>query len=225
MSADASAAVTAIATCVLAITAIGAFIFAALAWRGQRTQLAALNDELAGQGRQLAIQAEQLELAREDSRHLRTPVLQAEVSSIGQGVPNFRLDVRLVSGEPLARIQVTIAEARGNDCPLGFTPGQTGVEQNPGQDQLPPGWRNDPLRHEAGWDEPLPAGGAATWQMAFRDQLRRQGAGPEDIRLRAVCTAAEGDKPWHVSIPVTLSDEALQELRQLTEPDPTKTVW
>jgi hypothetical protein len=209
MTPDVSAAVTAIATGVLALAAIPAFIFALLAWPDQRCQLAA--------------QGEQLELARQDSRRLRTPVLHAEVDSVGLGVPNFRLDVRLVSAEPLGHLQVTIAEARGNDCPLGFTPGQTGVEQYPDQDSLAPEWRMDVLRDEATSDELLP-GSAATWQMAFREQLRHRHVGPEAIRLRAECTPMGGGDSWGIPVPVTVTDQAARELRQLGGPDIMKTV-
>ncbi len=98
--------VTAAATCVLGIGGIGAFVYAARTYGAQNAQL---------------------QLAKQDSMRLRTPVLRGEVSAIGQGVPNFRLDVRLSTPEPLARLRVIIDEARANDCPLGFTPGQTGV--------------------------------------------------------------------------------------------------
>jgi hypothetical protein len=121
-------------------------------------------------------------------------------------------------------VRVTIAEARENECPLGFTPGQTGVEQHPEQDSLPPGWRNDPLRHEAAWTEQVLPGEAATWQMAFREQLRRQRAGPESIRFRAECTAVAGGKSWQVPVPVTVNGQAERELRQLGGPDLLDTV-
>jgi hypothetical protein len=82
MAPDVSAAVAAVATCVLAlvtavlaVAAIGAFVYAKRTFRAQ---------------------SDQLEVAREEAWRLRTPVLRGEVSSIGQGVPNFRLDVRLV---------------------------------------------------------------------------------------------------------------------------------
>jgi hypothetical protein len=96
---------------------------------------------------------------------LRTPVLRAELSSTGHGgIPRFRLNVWLLSPERLARLRVIISEARPNDCPVGFTPGtgEWGVAHHPDQDTLPPGWRNDPLRHEAVWDQWLLPGSPAT---------------------------------------------------------------
>jgi hypothetical protein len=108
---------------------------------------------------------------------------------------------------------VIIEEARGGDCPVGFTPGQTGVEQHPDQDALPPGWRNDALRHEAHWGELLP-GSAATWQMALRSQRQVSGPStdPGKMRLRAECTAASGGEPWLVHVPVTMTEDAAREL-------------
>jgi hypothetical protein len=194
----------AIATCVIGLGGIGAFAFAALAWRNQRREL---------------------EIARQDSKRLRTPVLHAELASIGSGVPKFRLDVRLSSAEPLARLRVTIAEARGNDCPVGFTAGQSGVDSHPEQDKLPPGWRNDTLRHSAAWEELLPPGTSATWQMAYREQSN--GHRPADsakIQFRAECTAVSGGEPWHVPIPVTVTQEAAQTLRQASGPDLMNTI-
>lgn len=108
--------VTAIATCVLAVGGVAAGIFAALTYCSQNAQL---------------------QLAKTDSIRLRTPVLRAELASIGQGEPLFRLDVWLSTPEPLANLRVIIEEARGGDCPVGFTPGQDGVEQHPDQDALP----------------------------------------------------------------------------------------
>lgn len=224
MSADISAAITAVATCVLGAAAIGAFVFAALAWRDQRRLLAVQAGELSRQAEQLDIQNERLELARQGSRHLRTPVLHAVIDSVGQGVPNFRLDVRLISPEPLESLRVSVAEARAGDCPLGFTAGQDGVEQYPDEDALPPGWRMDVLRHEAAWHEPLAPGTAATWQMAYRRQLPGRGGGWGRITLRAEAVPAGGGEPWRVPVAVTLSDDADRELRELSGPGSGETV-
>jgi len=185
--------VTAAATCVLGIGGIGAFVYAARTYGAQNAQL---------------------QLAKQDSMRLRTPVLRGEVSAIGQGVPNFRLDVRLSTPEPLARLRVIIDEARANDCPLGFTPGQTGVEQNPDQDALPPGWGNDVLRHEARWDEVLLPGSAATWQMAVRSHAHGPpaSADPGKVLLRAECSSASGGEPWRVQVLVTMTGDAVREL-------------
>ena len=38
--------------------------------------------------------------------------------------------------------------------------GQSGIAWHPDQDGLPPGWRNDVLRHEAIWDRVLHPGAA-----------------------------------------------------------------
>jgi hypothetical protein len=184
--------VTAIATCAIGIGGAGAFVYAVRTYRAQSAQL---------------------DLAKRDSVRLRAPVLRAELASIGQGVPNFRLDVWLSTPEPLASIRVIIEEARGGDCPVGFTAGQTGVEQHPDQDALPPGWRNDVLRHEACWDALLP-GAAATWQMALREHGPGKAgeADPSKIRLRAECTAASGGEPWRVHVPVTLTADAMSDM-------------
>ena len=106
-----------------------------------------------------------------------------------------------------------IEEARGGDSPLGFTPGQTGVEQHPDQDALPPGWRNDVLRHEASWTA-LSPGSAATWQMAVRSRAYQPSASADlgKLRLRAECTATTGGEPWQVNVPVTLTGDAVREL-------------
>jgi hypothetical protein len=183
---------TAVATCILAVGGIGAFVYAARTYSAQNAQL---------------------QLAKQDSIRLRTPLLRGELASIGQGVPNFRLDVWLSTPEPLASLRVIIEEARSSDCPVGFTPGQSGVEQHPDQDALPPGWRNDTLRHEARWDELLP-GSAATWQMALRGQRQAAGtsAEPGKVRLRAECTAARSGEPWQVHVPVTVTEDAAREL-------------
>jgi hypothetical protein len=184
--------VTAAATCVLGIGGIGAFVYAARTYSAQNAQL---------------------QLAKQDSVRLRAPILRGEISAIGQGVPSFRLDVWLSTPEPLASLRVIIEEARGGDCPLGFTAGQTGVEQHPDQDALPPGWRNDVLRHEARWDALMP-GSAATWQMAIRNQAQEPGtsADPGKVRLRAECRPVSGGEPWRVHVPVTITVEAVHEL-------------
>ncbi len=224
-SADIAAWVAAAGTWVIGGGGIGALIYAGRAWRDQQRQLAAQSSEIAAQTKQLAIQSEQLELAREDSRRLRTPVLRAELSSVGQGVPNFRLDVWLSSSERLARTQVIIIEARPHDCPVGFTPGQWGVAQHPDQDSVPPGWRDDTLRHEAVWDQWLLPGTPATFQMAYREQLWAHSipADPAKIQLRAECSAVSGE-PWLVGVPVTVTPAAAQVLRDASGPDLTKTV-
>ena len=40
--------------------------------------------------------------------------------------------------------------ANPDDCLIGFKTGQEGVETRPEEDSLPPGWKNDTTRHEAG---------------------------------------------------------------------------
>lgn len=215
---DIAAWVAAVGTWVIAAGGIGALIYARRAWQDQQSQLAA-------QSREIAAQNEQIQLAREASRRSRTPVLRAELRSIGQGVSLFRLDVWLSSPEQLARVQVIISEARANDCPVGFTPGQSGVTQHPDQDSLPPGWRNDVLRHEAVWDEWLLPGTSATWQMAYREQQRGHGplADPTKIQFRVVCSAASGET-WPVIMPVSVTSGAMEALRDASGPDPMKTI-
>jgi hypothetical protein len=109
---------------------------------------------------------------------------------------------------------VIIDEARASDCPLGFTPGQTGVEQNPDQNALRPGWRNDVLRHEARWDEVRLPGSATTWQMAVRSHAHGPpaSADPGKVRLRAECWSASVGEPWRVHVLVTMTEDAVREL-------------
>ena len=176
------------ATCVIAVGGAGAFVYAARTYGAQSRQLA---------------------VAKADSARLRTPVLRGEIGVVGGqgGDRKYRLDVWLLTSEPLARLRVRLEEARGNDCIIGFTPGQTGVAQHPDQDTLPPGWRNDVLRHEAGWAELAP-GAAATWQLAQRNGVREGADGRERIRLSAECEPAGGGQSWRVHVPVTMTVDA-----------------
>lgn len=217
-SADIAAWVAAAGTWVIGVGGIGAVIYAARAWGDQARELKAVT-------KQVAILGERLQLARNDSRRQRTPVLHAEISAIEQGsTVRFRLEVRLSSSEPLASLRVAIEEARVNDSPVGFTPGQTGVERHPDQDVLPPGWRDDVLRHEAVWDESLEPGGAATWDLGYRQQTGgHRPADPEKIRFRARCTAPDGES-WSVGVPVTVAPDAARALRAVSGPDPRNTV-
>ena len=85
MNPDTSAAVTAIATCVLAGFAFLAFAAAALTYWAQ---------------------ARQLRIAKDEARRLQAPILRAEVNRDGQGFPAFRLDVTLLSHEPVPWVRV-----------------------------------------------------------------------------------------------------------------------
>jgi hypothetical protein len=138
--------------------------------------------------------------------------------------PNFRLDVWLLSPDRLVRVQVIISEARPDDCPVGFTPGQWGVAQHPDQGSLPQGWRDDPLRHEAVWDQSLVPGTPATFQMAYRQQVQgHRPADPARIQFRAECSAESGET-WPVAVPVQVTPDAAQALRDASGSDLMKTV-
>jgi hypothetical protein len=179
---DTAAWVEATATCALAVGGIGAFTYAARTYAAQR---------------------DQLKLAREDSKLQRTPVLRGIATETTSGVSHFRLDVWLVSPEPLGHLRVAIVEARARDCRLGFTPGQNGVTTHTEGMALPVGWEQDVLRHQAEWHELLP-GAAATWEMAMRSM--EQGQGPEAgaLMLQAECAPWSGGAPWLVPITVTV---------------------
>lgn len=177
----------AVITAILAIGGIVAAIFAVRTYRAQ---------------------SEQLKLTKADSSRLRTPILQAQVDIVGPGINQFlRLDVRLSTPEPLTMFQLSLDEARAGDCPVGFTTGQHGVAQNPEQDALPPGWRNDVLRHEASWHEVLTPGGTATFQIAVRKSVIPQLRDSTKIQLRAECSAV-GKETWQVAVPVAVTDAA-----------------
>jgi hypothetical protein len=181
--------VTAISTAVLAVGGIVAGVYAVRTYRAQHAEL---------------------ELARRDSKRQRTPVLQGELS-VEPGKTTFRLDAWLSTSEPLSGLRLVIDEARANDCPLGFSIGQTGVETYVDFEALPAGWRNDPVRPEARWTQTLLPGSAATFEMRLRRQPGER-ADPGKIRVRAECTPIEGGEPWIVNVPVTVTPSAADKL-------------
>lgn len=117
-------------------------------------------------------------------------------------------------------MQVTVREAHPRDCPVGFTTGQWGVARDVDRDSVPPGWGDDPLRHEAVWDQWLLPGTCATWQMAYREQRRGHPvpADPGKVQFRAECSSAS-DETWSVVVPVKVMPYAIGKLRRARRAD------
>src|SRR5712691_3279108 len=97
MSSSTAAAVTAIATVVLAVAGTLAFIFAALTWRAQTRQLA---------------------IAIQETRRLREPVFDGLISRIRPGFYEARL--RLRTNESVRGLQVMLTGTSIEECPFGF---------------------------------------------------------------------------------------------------------
>src|SRR5260370_9703614 len=99
-------------------------------------------------------QSKQLDVARQEAARLRAPVLDGELllwDPSGSHSAGYRLNVRLRAGERLVQTRVVVVEARGKDCPVGFTRGQVGVDQYPNLDREPPEGRGDAPRRGARW--------------------------------------------------------------------------
>jgi hypothetical protein len=175
---------TAWGTWVIGVGSIGAFGFAA------RTYLA---------------QAQQLALARADSRRARTPVLTGSLDIWQPGGHQFMLKVRLLSPEAVSSIKITIASP--NKCPIGFMTGQDGVESWVDQDSLPAGWKNATARLEAAHDSALMPGAYAQWVMEYRQASFRPGEVSGELSLRAEGQLASAD-PWAIAVPVEVSNLA-----------------
>lgn len=99
------------------------------------------------------------------------------------------------------------------------------MAQYPEQDSLPPGWRDDPLRREAVWDQRLLPGAPATFQMAYREQPGgpRVPADPDKIQFRAECSSVS-EESWEVDVPVKVLPDAARALRDASGPDLMDTV-
>ena len=183
-SADWAAWVTAAGTCAIGVGGLGAF------WYAKRT---------------FEAQSKQLELARRDSLRMRTPVLRGELGIWQPGSSLFLLRIWLLSSEPIASLHVSIANT--DNCPLGFRPGQAGVETWTDEDSLPPGWKNDTTRHEARRDEPLTPGASDQWIMAYRKVEYQPGDSAGGLSLRAEGTLASGEA-WSVPVTVDVTEAA-----------------
>lgn len=146
MNADLSAAITAIATLVLAIAAIGAFIYAARTYQAQ---------------------SRQLEIAKDETRRLRTPVFEGHITLLAIGYRSYVVSLRLLSNEGLASLSVVLEGATLDQCPLGFFPGGDGVKPIE-LGELPKGWGKEVVRPDASWGLLMP-GATATWRADSRE--------------------------------------------------------
>jgi hypothetical protein len=131
----------------------------------------------------------------------------------GTGHDGFALSVWLETPEPLARIRVVVQEARNMDSPVGFKPGQNGVETRtePGfyeADGCLPAWQADSLRPLADWPERMAPGTAAVWLMQFRSTAEMS-AGADGVRFKALAWAESDEQVWELPLPVTLTNNAI----------------
>lgn len=144
----------------------------------------------------------------------RIPRLSGRLEAWGAGSEDLLLSVWLETPEALGRLRVLIQEARNMDGPVGFKPGQTGVDhelpwpqEHDETEGVLPAWRPDSLRPVADWPDRMAPGSAAVWGM----QLRRtadMGGGSVAVRLKALCWADRDDQVWETVVPVTFSDRA-----------------
>jgi hypothetical protein len=173
--------------------------------------------------RQLGISKSQQLLAEEAERRQRTPKFKGDVLTRNDGSVSMFLHLRLLSEEPLDRIEVKLLDGVDGfpvDCPIGFTPGQWGVPTWAADGSSP--WdgprryQNAGLRDRAWWPaDPavdadvgpdtcsrLDVGGAAVWQFK-----RFPGVDwPPFAHLRVQCIAS-GDK-WTVTLDIDLPPAA-----------------
>jgi hypothetical protein len=169
--------------------------------------------------RQLKISESQQLLAREAERRQRTPRFKADVLTRNDGSVSMYLHLRLLSEEPLDRIDVKLLDRIDGfpvDCPIGFTPGQWGVPRWAADGSSawdgPQRYQDAGLRNQAWWP-PDPAvdadigpdacvrldvGGAAIWQF----QRFPVTDWPPFAHLRVQCVA-NGEK-WTVTLDADL---------------------
>jgi len=174
----------------------------------------------AGRGTRKAVDlsARLTELEEARRRDERRPVLSARLAGVpgtgGDGPDKLLLSVWLESPEPLKSLTITWAEARNFGCPAGFPPGQPGVSSEPpnlrpGADLTDGGhreaWAADSLRPFAAGHE-LTAGAAVSRTVQWR-RTADMSDGPDGLRLRAACTAADGSS-WELPVPLTLDRSA-----------------
>lgn len=188
MSSSTAAAVTAIATTVLAVAGTLAFIFAALTWRAQTRQLT---------------------VATAETRRLREPVFDGLILRTRPGFYEARL--RLRTNEPVWGLQVTLTGTSVDECPFGFLSllsGRFGL-LGPGDPQLGPG---DP-QLVAAWTEreALLPSDTATWPIGHRQGASNMSAAPDEIHARADCQGNDGAR-WSVAVTFRLSPEVAASL-------------
>jgi len=184
MSADISAAVTAFATCALAVAAIGAFIYAVRTYRAQ---------------------ALQLEIAKDEAKRLRAPVFDGNVI-LGGGTACIA-SLRLLSGERLASLQVVLEGTTAAECPLGFHPAGDTVEPTPAENR-PDGWKGEVEQPDASWG-PLMPGSTAAWRADPRPGVDVMNNVPAVIHGRAECVGAAGER-WIVPITFRLDTKVIK---------------
>jgi hypothetical protein len=187
MSMGLSAAVTATAIAVLAVAAIGAFVYAVRTYRAQEAQLV---------------------VAREEATRLRAPVFEGQIMFSAPGPNSFAAALRLRSNEPLRSVHVVLEGVTASECPVGFFPGVEGVPPIEPQTQ-PEGWRNETVRPDASWASWLP-NARAVWRVDPREQAR-------DSRLPVVNDCAECERlageRWTVAVAFTLSYDVLDRIK------------
>lgn len=146
----------------------------------------------------------------------RVPRLTARLENWGIGQQGFALSVWLETPEPLARIRVVVQEARNMDCPVGFKPGQDGVETwtEPGfyeANGLLPAWQADTMRPVADWNSRMAPGTAAVWGMDERSTFEMS-AGGEAVRFKALAWAERDGQTWELPLPLTITPQAFARL-------------
>lgn len=190
-----------------AIGAFGVVVAGSAAWLSQRGSSKSIDVS-----RTVAV----IELDRRDAE--RVPRLSARLECWGTGQEGFALSVWLETAEPLARIRVVVQEARNMDSPLGFKPGQEGVETwtEPGFYQANgflPGWQSDGLIPLAERRERMAPGTAAVWLMELRSTVQMS-AGTDGVRFKALAWAERDDLRWEIPLPVTLTNNAIDRIAQ-----------
>lgn len=176
-----SSAITAIATCVLAVAAIGAFVYAV------RTYMA---------------QAAELAVARDEAMRLRVPVfdtlIQPQLPESGERT--FVVSMRLRSNEPLASLRLIMDDSSAAASPLGFVPG---INVPPVERETQPkGWLDEIVSSVASWGSVRP-NDSVIWMMHTRkDEVLADVTllTTDDLNGRVECEGMAGE---HWTVPVT----------------------
>lgn len=215
--------VTAGATLGLFVGAVVTAFYAQKTFASQAEQLREQHDFNRRQAdfneRQLKILHNQELLARQAERRQRTPRFRASMLSRNDGSASMYVHLRLLSEEPLDRIDVKLLDRVDGfpvDCPVGFTPGQWGVARWAADGSSawdgPGRYRQAGLRDRAWWPaDPavdagvgpetcirLDVGGAAVWRIERFPGMDW----PPFAHLRVDCLA-DGEK-WTVTLDIDL---------------------
>jgi hypothetical protein len=182
------------------VAIVGIIVAAVAAWLAKRSD-----------SRSIAMSKTMAGIEQDRRTAERVPRLTARLECWGAGSNDFALAVWLETSEPLNRIKIMIQEARNMDGPIGFKPGQDGVETWPGEQYLTEGflpcWQSDSLRPVAQREALMTPGTSAVWCMQLRSTAEMSG-GAEAVRLAAMCWSARDWQAWQVPVPVTISDQA-----------------